>query len=439
MKKVYSLLVVSFIVLILAGCNENYKWNTDNTSVLEGKYEVRDKSLDLNKSQQTTIAKNIALRFLYANSHTAGISVSMIDEDGNTTSFAYGCAKLSASVLESGIIDYTSDSKENCEIVLLPTHRMKLGSLTKTTVARTVLDIDNDSSYDFSLDDPITKHLPDNILALGSFSGITVSQLLHHDGGLNEIDFTSGTVEEIITKALAKGKLFNPGQMYQYNNLGYILLGQIIQHVTPSEYWETEVQKRINESIGSNSLIFPEAQNANWIQTTNTEWLKDVNGTLISGEALLASGYDFYNTFVDITAYNAGDIANSAGNLMGSVPDITRWMKTVSTNDSALLTNEYFTNHVWEINTDTYVDSYMTHLNWNMGPGIGFNQDQNALFHLGLFPGYTCSSVYSKNEKITLTACINGVGTVNELPYEMLEGIYPYRTPFLPDATTASH
>jgi len=439
MKFKNSVIAISAVALMFTGCGENFEWDTDNVSKLEGKYETRDASLDLTSAARTTVAQSIAQRFLFANAETAGISVSIMYDDNTAVDFAYGCAKLNSTAQASGVLTYNTGDTTNCEIPLTTSHRMKLGSLTKTAVARTILDIDDNSAYDFSIEDEITKHLPANILALGDLSGITVSNLLHHNSGLNEIDFAPGTTEEIIQKALNRGKLFKPGQMYQYNNTGYILLGQIVKHVTGSTNWEGEVQNRLNESIGTNSFIFTEAANPNWLDTTDTDWLIGRTGTLTSGTNLLATGYSFSNGFIVDINTSAADIANSAGSMIGSVPDVTKWMKSVSTNESGLLSADYFKNTVEQINTGTYVDSYVTHLNWNMGPGIGFNQDQNALFHLGLFPGYTCSSVYSKNEKVTVTACINGVGDLKEFPYSVLEGMYPYRTAYLPQTTTATH
>jgi len=71
-----------------------------------------------------------------------------------------------------------------------------------------------------------------------------------------------------------------------------------------------------------------------------------------------------------------------------------------------------------------------------MGPGLGFEQNENAFFHLGAISGYACNSVYSKNEKITITVCLNGSGDLTHFPYEVLGEIYPYRKAFIPTSTS---
>ena len=427
----YSAIAISFV-----GCGDNYKWDTNNVSALEGKYETRDKSLDVNQSEQNRIAKSVAQRFLYANRGVAGISVSIMHDDHSTFNFAYGCLKLRDDVEESGILDYETGDRDNCQEPLLPTSRMKLGSLTKTTVARTILTIDDSSDYDFSINDPITKHLADDILSLGDLSGITVKNLLYHTSGLSTKLQPGATVQETIKTALDDGRLSTPNQYYKYNNIGYIILGQIIKHVTNSDSWEGEVQKRLDKSLGSNAFLFPQPANQNWLQTEDNSWLHGESGTLVEGNQSLATGYQFHNdTFISVLNISGADIANSAGSLIGTVPDTTRWMHHLVTNEGGLLSEEYFKNIILD---GVYVDDYISHLSWNMGAGLGFEQNQNAFFHLGAITGYSCNSVYSKNEKITISACINGSGALADFPYELLNEMYPYRKAYLP-ATSSSH
>ena len=420
------------IIISLTGCGKDYKWDTNNTSALEGKYETRDKSLDINITEQNRIAKSISLRFLYANRGAAGISVSIMRDDHSTFNFAYGCLKLKADIEESGVLTYDTGDQENCELPLLTTSRMKLGSLTKTTVARTILDIDDSSQYNFNINDLVTKHLAEDILSLGDLSGITIKHLLYHTSGLSTKLVPGKTVQETIKTALDDKKIGTPGQYYKYNNIGYIILGQVIKHVTNSDTWEGEIQKRLDESLGENSFIFPEASNDNWIQTEDTSWLHGVAGTLVEGNQSLATGYLFSDNFTSVLELSGADIANSAGSLIGNVPDVTRWMHNLVTNEGGLLSQSYFQNIILD---GVYVDDYISHLTWNMGAGLGLEQVQNAFFHLGSITGYSCNSVYSKNEKITISMCVNGSAVLADLPYELLSEMYPYRKAYIPESS----
>ena len=434
MKTKMYILLYSVIAISFVGCGEDYKWDTNNVSPLEGKYETRDKSLDVNKTEQQKIVESMTQRFLYSNRGVAGIAITIMKEDNSTINLAYGCSKLRSDVEESGILTYETGDKDNCEKVLTVQNRFKLGSLTKTVVGRTILDIDDNSNYDFSLEDPVTKHLPDNILSLGDLSGIKIKHLLYHTSGLNEIDIKPGTVEEIIKKFLARKRLGEPGQYYKYNNAGYILLGEVIKFVTKSDSWEEELQKRLHEALGVNSFIFPEPANPNWIQTEDTSWLHGQEGTLIDGNHTLATGY--IGHFTSVLDVSGADIAHAAGSMIGTVLDVNRWMRELVTNESGLLSKEYFQKQVIETH---YGDDYISHLTWNMGPGLGFEQNENAFFHLGKIIGYACNSIYSKNEKVIITTCINGSGDLTELPYEILSEMYPYRKQYLPTTTTTNH
>jgi CubicO group peptidase (beta-lactamase class C family) len=289
-------------------------------------------------------------------------------------------------------------------------------------VGRTILDIDDDVNYNFGLEDLITTHLPENILALGDLSGIKIKHLLYHTSGLNRIDYQPGTVEEIISKVLAKKRLGKPGQYYLYNNSGYILLGEVIKFVTKSDSWEGEVKKRLNQSLGSNSFIFPEAGNPNWLATEDTIWREGQEGVLLEGNETLSTGYQ--GNFTSVINLSGADIAHAAGSVIGNIIDANHWMRDLATNESGLLSNEYFQKQVIETH---YADDYISHLTWNMGPGLGFEQNENVLFHSGIITGYYCMSTYSKNEQVTITSCLNGTGNLTDFNYEVLNEIYPYR------------
>jgi CubicO group peptidase (beta-lactamase class C family) len=437
LKKLSTLLYITSII-VFVGCGEDYKWDTNNVSPLEGKYETRDKTLDVNQSQQNKIVESEAQNLFYGNKNAIGLIINVLHKDDTSETYTYGCAKLKSEVKATGTLTYTTGHQENCEEPLLSTHRMKLGSLTKTTVARTILDLDDDTQYDFSIDDAISKHLPENIRALSNLSGITVRDLLFHTSGFNEIDFQPGTAEEVLKKALARTRLGEPGQYYKYNNTGYILLGEIIKEVTNNPAWETPVMERLNSVLTTHNFIFPERDNENWIQTSDTQWMTGKSNTLLDGNYTLANSYLRLpeGGFVDVTLDKTPNIAHSAGSIIGTIPDFSKWMKELVSNRSGLLSTDYFNEQVIEKH---FGDDYISHLTWNMGPGLGFEQQENSYFHLGAVTGYNCMSIYSKNEEVVITVCVNGSASLTELPFEILAKMYPYRKHYLPSSTTAQH
>jgi CubicO group peptidase (beta-lactamase class C family) len=440
---------VALSVLLLSGCGQDYEWDTDNKSALEGKYEERNVSQDLTRDQQILAAKSVTQNALFAHAigtdSVTGVAVSITFGDEETQSFAYGCAELKPEVIASGYLTYESGHTDNCAVVLEPTHRFKLGSLTKTTVGRTILDIDDMETYNFSVDDALVAHLPANILALGDFEGITIRNLLEHSSGLpNNKNVKNTTIENLITETMQLGSKIKPGQMYEYNNLNFVLLGEVIKHVTGSSSWEAEVLQRINASIGEeNSFIFPESglsPDNEWMKTSDTSWMEGKENTLLEGEERIVHAYGFNaagHYFDEQTKFSTADTAFAAGSALANVIDVTKWMRSITSNDSALLSSGYFDNHIVDMNTYTYQDIYEGHPDWNMGMGIGYDQSQNALFHVGAFPGYNCMSFQSKNENVTLSLCGASNGfSAGSIAYDILNAMYPYRNEFIHTTTT---
>jgi CubicO group peptidase (beta-lactamase class C family) len=109
-------------------------------------------------------------------------------------------------------------------------------SVTKTVTAAAVLLLDERA--ELSVDDPISGFIdgvPDDK------SGITIHHLLTHQGGLpgaiGRDDEWVGA-QEYVQRAMAVPLVFEPGTDHGYSNVGYSLLGIIIERVTGVGYEE---------------------------------------------------------------------------------------------------------------------------------------------------------------------------------------------------------
>ncbi len=117
--------------------------------------------------------------------------------------------------------------------------RFGIGSITKTTVAATILKLEEEGLL--SLDDPISKWLTLNSNNIDE--SITIFQLLNHLTGVKgyfqhpdiwtrvEGDLDSPIPSEELVDYIGE-PLFNPGARYEYSNSNYLLLGLIIKSVT---------------------------------------------------------------------------------------------------------------------------------------------------------------------------------------------------------------
>lgn len=129
---------------------------------------------------------------------------------------------------------------------LEPSRLVRVGSVTKTFVAVTALDLVHDGAL--GLDDPLGRWLPE---LPARVHAITVRQLLQHTSGLFNYTSTKTvrdgfasdprrvyTPRELVDLALAEPPTFAPGEGWAYSNTGYVLLGMIVEAVTKRPFAE---------------------------------------------------------------------------------------------------------------------------------------------------------------------------------------------------------
>jgi D-alanyl-D-alanine carboxypeptidase len=149
---------------------------------------------------------------------------------------AYGVAFAAVrdgSVIWAGASGRARDGRTE----LSPTSPLVIGSVTKTFVAATVLQLVDEGRI--GLEDPVRRHLPQ----LRQLSAdITVAQLLDHTSGLADLfnDTTRRGLEEEPTRSWAAAEVlatlhepwYAPGEGWAYANTNYYLLAMLIEAVT---------------------------------------------------------------------------------------------------------------------------------------------------------------------------------------------------------------
>jgi D-alanyl-D-alanine carboxypeptidase len=144
--------------------------------------------------------------------------------------------------------------------------RHRIGSITKTFVATTVLQLTGE--HRIALDAPIGRYVPRLVPAdLGR--QVTVRMLLNHTSGIgNYTDVLIKTPEDLITMGettysprdlirlgLSAGPTNAPGAAFSYSNTNYVLAGQIVEKVTGHSY-RTEISRRILRPLGLRHTYF---------------------------------------------------------------------------------------------------------------------------------------------------------------------------------------
>lgn len=120
-----------------------------------------------------------------------------------------------------------------------------------------------------ALDDPISEHLPPEIVqGFDGFVGITVSHLLTMSSGLPEYhtgDYRADALddpdevqraEEAVTYAMGQGVHFAPGTGYEYSNTSYVLLGLMLERVTGLSYAQVIARDVFEPADMRDSVVF---------------------------------------------------------------------------------------------------------------------------------------------------------------------------------------
>jgi CubicO group peptidase (beta-lactamase class C family) len=190
-----------------------------------------------------------------------------------------------------------------------------VGSLVKPFTAVAILKLESGGKLRRA--DPLSRFFPS---APPDKARITVQQLLEHTSGLPDIvdavskpvdytpafDYEPVSRDEIVRRAMKAKLLSAPGEKSRYSNLGYSLLGAIVE-IASGEPYEQFVRETIFEPAGmsrtgylapgwkSSDLAVGYAHNQRWGTPLDHRWLPDgpswnlrANGGMLSTSGDLA-------------------------------------------------------------------------------------------------------------------------------------------------------
>lgn len=178
---------------------------------------------------------NNALNKLCKKSKAVGMSIALFDSGKILYSHHYGFANK-----EQGI-------KSNNDSLYM------IGSNTKVITALGILKLMEEGKL--SLDDDIKKHIPEfEVKSYFEYGKITVKDLLMHRSGLISDLFAlildrTRDYHEVIPELKETYLTAMPGKMFSYSNVGYTLLGIIIERISGLSYTEY-VQNEIAKPLG---------------------------------------------------------------------------------------------------------------------------------------------------------------------------------------------
>jgi CubicO group peptidase (beta-lactamase class C family) len=270
-------------------------------------------------------------------------------------------------------------------VPMKPESVFEIGSITKQFTAVSILMLIEQNKL--SLDDEITAFIPDYPT---NGKSITVHHLLNHTSGIKsytdmaifrESARTDMTPTELIDVFKNEPMDFDPGEEWQYNNSGYILLGYIIEKVSGDSYADF-IQENIFDKLGmqhsyygSQSAVIPNR----------------------------ASGYQPSENGYKNADYLSLTLPYAAGSIMSTVDDLLIWNQAIHNN--TLISKESkemaFTNHP---------------LNNGKATNYGYGWQPNELNgtpsieHGGGIFGYNTMGVYVPSENVYVAVFTNANG-----------------------------
>lgn len=169
-----------------------------------------------------------------------------------TPGMSIAIAKDGRLLLERGY----GDADVEMDVSATPTTIYRIASITKQFTSAAIMRLVESGAI--SLDDPVTKHLPD-FPTQGHT--VTVRHLLNHTSGIKShtgipraarLEASHARLLELIGEQPFD---FAPGQRYSYNNSGYVLLSAIIEKVTGASYGDY-VERELLKPLGLTQTLY---------------------------------------------------------------------------------------------------------------------------------------------------------------------------------------
>ncbi|MEV4435410.1 serine hydrolase domain-containing protein [Streptomyces sp. NPDC049585] len=196
--------------------------------------------------------------------------------------------------------------------------RFRAGSITKVFTAALTLQLVHEGKLD--LDGTVQQYLPELLPA--NYPDVKVKQLLNYTSGLPSADdpgdfasqyerrFTTWDHEQLVKRGFTQPMEFAPGTQQHYSNIGYNVLGLLIEKVTGHSY-ESQLRDRVLKPTGLKDTYSP--GNDPRIHGRHTHGYQAVKAA------------DGSTRLIDVTDWNQS-ITWASGDLVTTTADLERFM-----------------------------------------------------------------------------------------------------------------
>lgn len=256
----------------------------------------------------------------------------------------------------------------------------RIGSVTKQFTAAAVLRLVEEKRV--SLDAPITQY----VFALPTaWRDIRVRHLLNHTAGIpdfrprwlaEDLREDALTPDSVIGLVRNEPLEFAPGTQWQYSNIGYILLGLLIEQVTDETY-ARHLQTRFFEPLGLAATRYCDVT------------------PLIPHRA---EGYEQRDTGVVNARYTSMTAVFAAGGLCATVGDLAAWNR-------ALATGRVVSTASWAMMTTP--EGGARAAEYGFGVWVQTVDGRRTVRHSGGIEGFRAANAYLPDDSLSITVLTN--------------------------------
>ena len=267
-----------------------------------------------------------------------------------------------------------------------------VGSLTKSFTALAVLKLIEEGKIDPHAD--IRRYIPDFSIK-NLYDGevpITVNHLLTHTSGLM-IDYYAHLTGEkkqsnadLLSQLRNEYLCFKPGSASKYSNIGYRLLGMMIEQVT-GERFEDYLEKEVFKPLGLNNSFFE--YTADMTLHMSKGHNGDTETSRIDNEDKSASG--LFSTLKDLTAF-LKFLSSGAGQLPGGINN-SKIIDLITKNADPAIDTFYDSKNIYS--SGWYLNSYQ------------FNGVHAVLSSSGNINGFSTAITYIPEERLGIVILTN--------------------------------
>ncbi len=218
-------------------------------------------------------------------------------------------------------------------------------SVTKTFTALAVLQLAEKGKLDLNI--PVINYLPH--FPYGK--GITVKHLLNHTAGIpNPIPLPwihTVTEHETFDRNSFFKHVFerhkkttsSPNHKFAYSNLGYVVLGQIIEKITGisyEEYIQENILQKLEINAGDLSFNIPDYHNHATGYHKKMSFSNLILGFFINRAKFMGAGYGPWRSFMNYHVNGA-----PYGGLIGKPLTFVKYIRELLNHNSDLISDEY--------------------------------------------------------------------------------------------------